>query len=617
MQSTPAEPAQATSENHVMQCCEPRLSAILTGRQSWWLLGTLLVVALLYAPTVNYERVFDDHLQIEENLHIRSWAFIGRAFTDHVWSGQPGYALTNSYRPLYLVWMTANYALFGEDPRGWHTTSILLYLAAIGGVWWAAGILLGKGPERILATAVFALHPTHVESVAWIASFPDALLMVFFTLALGLHLQATGWHPRHGFGAPVYTAPSTVGHRGLTDGRNWLAAGALAGALLTKEFAVFWWPMVFLLHVALRPGRWQTRIGAALHALWPQTFVLAGYFIARRLALPGVFEGTPYLSWLTVALTAPLVLWTYLQLLVWPVGLRLEYELAYVTSLADPLFWLPLTGLLGLSASAVWVLRSSPLALTLLTWIWLPLLPTLNLRHFRPQEFLHDRYLFLPTLGFALLLGWGVTAWLAHGTTPKAIRARLVPLVICLASYGWLTAQYIPYWQNDLVLYRRILHFHPDNVFALGNLADALRARGRLVEGIACLEQAYALAPHEGRLARALGNAYCQAGQFERAVAVLEPWLKSDETTLNSSSACYDYGYALLATGRPRDARPYLERAAILTPDDAQIWFILAEARRALRLCPEATAAYAQARQYAPDRMDIAHRQADLIQDCP
>ncbi|MGQ9896782.1 MAG: tetratricopeptide repeat protein [Acidobacteriota bacterium] len=601
-----------------MQWCKSWFPASLTDHPFWWLLGILWFVTLLYAPTVTYERVFDDHLQIEANLHIRSWAYIGRAFTDHVWSGQPGYTLTNSYRPLYLVWMTANYALFGEDPRGWHTTSLLLYLAAIGGVWWVAGLLLGNGPGRILAVVVFALHPTHVESVAWIASFPDALLMVFFTLALGLHLQATGWHPHHGFGSFAGTSLADVWRHGLTSGQNWLSASALAAALLTKEFAVFWWPMVFLLHVARRSGTWRTRLSAALHTLWPQTIVLAGYFIARRLALPGVFEGTPYLSWLTVALTAPLVLWTYLQLLVWPVDLRLEYELAYVASPTNHLFWLPLMGLLGVGLSAMWALRCSPLALTLLMWIGLPLLPTLNLRHFRPQEFLHDRYLFLPTLGFALLLGWGLTVWLERYTSPKAsVTASLLPLSSMLIGYGWLTAQYIPHWQNDLVLYGRILRFHPDNVFALGNLSDALRSRGRLAEGIAHLEHAYALAPHEGRLARALGNAYCQAGQFERAIAVLEPWLKGDETTINNGLACYDYGFALLATDRPQDARPYLERAAILTPDDAQVWFILAEARRALRLCPEAAAAYAQAQHLAPDRTDIAQRQADLIQDCP
>ncbi len=605
-----------------MQRRELWLPASMTNHQPWWLLVILLSVTLLYAPTIHYERVFDDHLQIEENLHIRSWAYIGRAFTDHVWSGQPGYTLTNSYRPLYLVWMTANYALFGTDPQGWHTTSLLLYLVAIGGVWWAAGLLLGNGPGRVLTVALFALHPTHVESVAWIASFPDAMLMVFFTLALGLHLQAAGWHPHHGFGRagdPSLPATWRRGwHWGLTSGRNWLAAAALSAALLTKEFAVFWWPMVFLFHLAQQSGSWRVRISTALHALWPQTFALAGYFVARRLALPGVFEGTPYLPWLTVALTAPLVLWKYVQLLVWPVGLRLEYELAYVTSLTDRLFWLPLMGLLGVGIGAAWALRRSPLALTLLAWIGLPLLPTLNLRHFRPQEFLHDRYLFLPTLGFALLLGWCFVVWLERLTNPQArALASFLPLAGVLVGYGWLTAQYVPYWQNDLVLYRRILHFHPDNVFALGNLSDALRARGHLAEGIACLERAYALAPHEGHLARALGNAYCQAGQFERAIAVLEPWLKGDETTLNQSLACYDYGYALLATGRPREARPYLERAATLAPDDAQIRFILAEARRALGLCPEAAAAYAAARQLAPDRADIAQRQADLVQDCP
>ncbi|MFQ3638464.1 MAG: tetratricopeptide repeat protein [Chloracidobacterium sp.] len=584
-------------------------------RQWWWLVIILLTVALLYAPTLSYERVFDDHLQIEENLHIRSWRFLGRAFTDHVWSGQPGYALTNSYRPLYLVWMTANYALFGEDPRGWHTTSVLLYLAAVGGVWWVAGKLLGTGFERIAATAVFAVHPVHVESVAWIASFPDALLMVLFTLAVGWHGQAAGWMPSQGFAEA--SVPSGW-QWAIANRHNWFSAAALAGALLTKEFAVFWWPMVFLLHLAGRSGNWGQRGRAALQSLWLHAVVMAGYIVARRLALPGVFEGTPYLTWTTVALTAPLVLWNYLRLLVWPVGLRLEYELAYVTSPMMPAFWLPLLGLAAVGSLALWALRRHPLALTWFVWIGLPLLPTLNLRHFRPQEFLHDRYLFLPSLGFALLFGWGLARLTSRLASPETqATARLAVIAVVLAGYGWLTARQVPYWRNDLALYARILQFHPDNVFALGNLSDTLRAQGRLDEAIAALERAYARAPNERRLAHALSNAYCQAGRFDRAIQTLAPWMTGDEESLNRPGACYDYGYALLAVGRAPEARPYLERAARLAPDDAQVWLILAEARRALGLCMEAAAAYDEASRHAPDRADIAQRRDELAQECP
>ncbi|OYT73939.1 MAG: hypothetical protein CFK52_00880 [Chloracidobacterium sp. CP2_5A] len=591
------------------------LKATDARRQRWWLLGLWLGVALLYAPTLSYERVFDDHLQIEENRHIRSWSFIGRAFTEHVWSGQPGYARTNSYRPLYLVWMTANYALFGEDPRGWHATSALLYLAAVGGVWRVAGQLLGTGFARVTAVVVFAFHPTHVESVAWIASFPDALLMTFFTLALGLHLQAAGWQAGQGFGE---SSPPADWRWAVTDWRNWLSAGALAGALLTKEFAVFWWPMAFLLHLAARRDPLPKRAMSAAQSLVLHAAAVAAYFFARWLALPGVFEGTPYLSRATVALTAPLVLWTYLRLLVWPVGLRLEYELTYVTSPANPAFWLPLAGLLTIAGLAVWRLWRAPLALTFLAWIGLPLLPTLNLRHFRPQEFLHDRYLFLPTLGFALFIGWGLAALASRLASREARAAALLAATVgLLIAYAGLTARYVPAWRNDMTLYGRILSFHPDNVFALGNLSDALRAQGRLEEGIRALERAYARAPNEGRLARALGNAYCQAGRFDRAIEILEPWLTHDEASVDSVGACYDYGYALLAVGRPRQARPYLERAAKLAPDDAQIWLMVAEARRALRLCREAAAAYDEALRLAPDRADIAQRRAAKDQNCP
>lgn len=593
----PETPETATSSGPL-----GRLAAVerAFGRGNrFWLWGILALFALLYAPTLNYDLVFDDHLQIERNRHIRSWTFIGKAFTEHVWSGQEGYASSNSYRPFYLVWMTANYGMFGQKPFGWHLTTLLLALGAVAAFWGCAGRLLGPGPGRVVATIVFAFHPTHVESTAWIAAFADPLVMIFFASALTLHLENVGWRgDRWDF---EETRPPSIG-------RDVLSAGLLLGALLTKEFAVLWGPMVFLFHLAAgkRFGVLPV-VRRTIPRLAPHGFVTLAYLVVHRLIIPKDFAGNPDLAGKTIGLTAPKVLWGYLKLLVFPFNLRLEYDLGYVSSAWSPEFWSPLLGLVSVGLLVLVAARRRPFVAVAVVWVLLPLLPTLNLKHFRPFEFIHDRYLFLPTFGFALLAGW----WI--GAVRWRMAARLSVAVGVLLAYAFGTSVAIPAWKDDPALYNRVLVFHPRNAFALRNLAVAYSAADRLPEEIATLERAVRDCPGEAEFHPMLGEAYFRAEKYAAAVVELAEGFRTVPATVDDPVRCFQMGYARLKLGQFQEARPFAERAVRLAPENAQYWLTLGEIRAELRLTEEAIAAFRKAAELNPSAREPARLRIDLL----
>ncbi len=560
------------------------------GGQRAWLWAILAFAALLALPSLGFERVFDDHLQIEQNRHIRTWKFIGKAFTEHVWSGQDGFQTSNSYRPFYLVAMTAQYGLFKEEPRGWHAVTILLALGAIAAFWFCAGRMVGNGSGQIMATIVFALHPTHVESTAWIAAFADPLVMIFFASALTVHLKSIGWGN---------------GEASRSSGGSWrldvLSAALLAGALLTKEFAVFWGPMVFVFHFVVvgdGVGRW-TATRNALPRLIPQVVVTAAYLLAHHLVIPVNFVGNPELSAKTILLTGPKVLWSYVKLLVFPFNLRLEYELGYVTSAADPAFWLPLLLFAGIAGGILFSFRKAPLVSVLAMWIFFPLFLALNLRHFRPDEFIHDRYLYLPTLGFALLAGWGLNT-VSKKTARRFPSFSIVTVGVVLVILGYGTAVQVPVWRNDVTLNLRILEFHPRNAFALRNLAVAYDRQGLLKDELAILLRAARDCPNEFIFPKMLGNLYGRSERYADVVTVLGPAFATYPELADDSDSCYQMGYALLRLERYREARPFAQRAVLLEKENPQYWYTLGDIQSEMNLIPEAVASYRKVIELAP-----------------
>src|SRR3954464_1722278 len=152
----------------------PNVAARATPRQLLILL--LAGGALLYARSLAYNFVYDDFIQIVANPRVTSWTYAPSYFTEQLWAGVQN---ASYYRPLLLVWMRLNNALFGFNPVGWHAASIALHLAATALAFLLARRILQDARAALLVAAIFLLHPLQVESVAWPSAANESLAAIF------------------------------------------------------------------------------------------------------------------------------------------------------------------------------------------------------------------------------------------------------------------------------------------------------------------------------------------------------------------------------------------------------------------------------------------------------
>ena len=260
----------------------------------------------------------------------------------------------NDYRPLFLLWLRINDAIFGAHAAGWHFTTVAAHVAATYCVILLAHRVFGEWTSALFSGVIFGLHPVHIEGVAWISGVPEPLLAALLIPAYLCWLRAR-------------EAPDSRG--------GWLAAslGFYTLALLTKETAV-----VFVLILIASDGlgfpdlvqsprpRGMAAVLLRLKWLAPYLLLTAAYVAARTVALRGFSHPAAQIGWLTVVLTWPSLLLFYLKLLVWPVGLSPFYGLQFVTHPTMRNTFLPVI-LLLLCGAAIgkWAARRRAVALAI------------------------------------------------------------------------------------------------------------------------------------------------------------------------------------------------------------------------------------------------------------
>lgn len=503
----------------------PTLPATSTGATNAGralLFAALALTALVYAATLRFGFVYDDAAQIVLNPVVQSWRFAPHYFTQHVWSNLVN-APATYYRPLFSLWCLVNFTLFGLQAWGWHLTTVLVHLAVTALVFRLAQRLTGDGVTAGFAALIFGLHPIHIESVAWISGIPDAMLAVFFISAFLCWLNYRECRP----------------HRGA-----WLAAALVLFALaaISKETGIVL-PLVIFAYEWLRARNapWPRRLGRSLAQTAPFAGVALLYLVQRSVVLHGITHPRIPLPGHVVPLTWPSLLWFYLRKLVWPLGLSPFYDRPYVFAPDWRLFWGPLLGLAAVaSLVTIAVRRLAPIgssqrrsdepierrgdgpircgAAFALVLLLAPLLPVLEILSLEPREIAHDRYLYLPSLGFALLVAMLIRR-LRFGAAeifrlPTVQFAAMAALTVACGAAISLQSQH---WANDIVLFYRAVRIAPSSESATNNLANALLARGYYDEGIRLHQQLLQRDPRYWLSYYNLGNAFYQLHRLDEA----------------------------------------------------------------------------------------------------
>lgn len=502
------------------------------------LVGFLALLA--YVGTLAFGFVYDDKVQILENPAIRHWASALQYFRQDVWAGLGMSSTATFYRPIFMLWLRVNDSLWGLQPACWHAGAAVLH--AIASIL-VCRLAVRLTQSRAMACAVgilFALHPVHVESVAWVSGATDSLMAIFICGATLSFLEF-----EHG------------------GKRRFLAASIVLAtlSLLTKEPALL---LPVLLGASLLATEGWQRLSRAKSLL---IFVLldAAYLVVRA----WVLHGAPALENMTIAqmiMTWPVVLTFYLGQLVLPWRLSLFHDLAVVHSPFDPRFWPALVLLLALTAALwMWARRSSRRGLIIAACVWLvvPLLPVLNLRVFTPGQLVHDRYLYLSSVGFSLLVVAAVLELLERFASGKVWDFGAALVLVTSIAYAFVVFTNQMTWASDLLLYKHSAEIAPRSSVAALDLGVAYMRKGDFDSSINWLERSTQLDYVSVDPRIVLAQAYyldkripeanqCLRQALERNPRSPEGWLLASELALDSG----DTQTALAAVQRAQSLSP-------------------------------------------------------------
>jgi tetratricopeptide (TPR) repeat protein len=542
-------------------------------------LGLSVLAFLPYANTLLNTFVYDDYFQVVENPYVHSFRYLREIFATTVWSFQGANGITNYYRPLMSFGYLLFYQIAGAVPVSFHIANVALNVVVVLLVFSVVRRLSG---ERVglIAAGLFALHPLHTESVAWVAGVTDLELSLFYLLTFLFYLRLP--EPEKGYG--------------------WRAAicGSFALALLSKEQAMTLPVLVTVFEHFYRDDRATTTLRQKMARYGPLWALAALYLVVRGILLGGVASivSRPGLSWYEVGLSAISLLGGYLRKLIWPAHLSTYYVFHKSSHFTDRNVLLALAGLAlcGIVFALLW--RRAHLLSFALIMIFLPLGPVLNAK-WMPASVFAERYLYLPSIGFCWLVAWAaVTLWSAD--LPAFLRpvSRAVPLMLIAIAFlyavrtvarnrDWRTGESLflkTLEQGDASLIRNNLgavYFNngnlndaeqewlealaagPNNALALDNLAFLRQRQRRFAESLDYSWRALRTQPHYMMAHLNLAETLAEMDRVAEA-----EWQYRIATAISplSTRAHNAYGEFLFNSERLEDARIEYERSTSVEP---------------------------------------------------
>ena len=529
------------------------LTVATFGHSTTALVGSLILLAIIpYLNTLLNGFVYDDTMQILENPYIRSFDHLKEIFGTTIWSYIGDMGETNYYRPMMTFGYLLCYQWFGPLAYGFHLTNLLFHAATVCILFFVSIEIFEDRSLAWLSAGLFALHPIHTESVAWIAAVTDLQVTLFYLLGFWCYLRVAG----PGGGKSQWAQLGMVLCLGL--------------GLLSKEQALTLPMLATLYEHFYRDDRqettWQQKV-SRYRMFW---LMAVAYLVFRTQmfgALAPVLQ-RPDLNWIQTILSAFALMGQYLGKLLWPIHLNAFYLFDKSTSFLDPRVLAGVGGLILCAVVFALFWRRDRLVSFGILWLLATLAPVLNAQWLAANAFT-ERYLYLPSVGFCWMLAWvGTHGWIwakEQGVVWRRAMA-LALAVLALLSVARIVTRNRD-WNNDLTLYASTLASEPDAWHIRNNLGYVLWRRGDRAGAEREWRAALAIKPENDIVLSNLGLVYHKEKRFPEAVEYFKRALSIDS---KFTDAHLHLAETYLEMGSTESAERHLRAAVVLSPLNIQ-----------------------------------------------
>ena len=524
----------------------------------WIGLGAALVALLLYARTAGFDFVnYDDNNYFYENPHVTQ----GLTAENLRWA----FGIHGPSMWVPLTWLSHQAAVecFGTEPAPHHLINALLHAGNVFLLFILMNRLTGRISASLVAALLFASHPIHVESVAWVTERKDVLAGFFWLATLLFYDRYV--------------------RRGKRRDYIWVVAGTML-SVMAKPLAVTLPCVLFLLD------------------FWPYRRRLNGKLLAEKLPLFGIVGFSAYMTircQLSIGAVgssdifplsgrignAAISYTTYLLRLIWPHNLAVFYpypeSINWLLAVACMVFLFSVTTIILLRMrKAPWVAVG---------WLWYlgVLFPMIGIMQAGSQA-MADRYMYIPAIGIYLMVA-------------MFLRWRGATILIFLLCIG--TVMQVGVWKNSRTLFSHALHATDRNYLAENNLGLTYRDEDDFETARHHFEASLAIRPTYAEARNNLGITLAEIGDLSAAIRHLQ-WAAAEGNV--RVDALYNLGTALLKADRPQEAERWLLQAVEQEPDNAAVRYNLGCALLKQYRWTEAQLEFETAVQLEPEHIDAA-----------
>ncbi len=479
---------------------------------------------------------FDDNIYVYSNAYVQSgldWNSVGQAFSYEL-ATKIGF-----WHPITWMSLMLDYSIFGLNPSGYHVTNLLFHvLSTILLFLILRRMTKALWPSAFVAT-LFAIHPLHVESVAWIAERKDVLSTFFWILTMGAY--------------SYYVEQKNFKRYSLV--LLFFILGLMSKPMLiTLPFVLLlldYWPLQRFQEITpgqeIQAERFKSLITDKQNKKSKNKYVKKDLLEVKKpsvpqykwsLIYPWLWEKVPlfamtilfsiitYLAELKVGAihseSFPLIVRignavvtyiVYIGKMVWPINLAVFYPHP-----GNVVLWQVLSAtflLMAITAVVTWRVKKMPYLVT--GWLWyigtlVPVIGIVKVGDFAKA----DRYTYIPLIGLFIIIAWGVPALLRKWKYRKEILLlSSVASILCLTIITW---QQVWYWQNSFTLFDHTLKVTDDNWYACDGRGAAHSGLGNYRQAIEDYSRAIKIKPDYANAYNNRGTSYHMLGSFKQAI---------------------------------------------------------------------------------------------------